>query len=125
MKLNRKAFANLIRSTSEADPEDFNMREYGNPCGTPACVLGNYANRTDLQDAFSFEPAQNGEVVSTTGDYVAYGGKLVQKHFGITTYDAAEIFSGESGCAGAKTPAEAVAFLEAFYAKRIAEEDAP
>src|SRR5688572_21144506 len=50
--MNEENFLKLIQAVEEADPREFHMHRFVNACGTPACVLGNYAAREDLQSAF-------------------------------------------------------------------------
>lgn len=122
-------FNNAIRALQECPaPHKFSMGDYGykcrpdsplqrdrNPCGTPACVLGNYAFRTDLQSAFRM---RNGCVVTAHGGKdVLYSGRMVPRHFGITKLEAFMLFS-YNGCGDAKTPAQAIRFMRRFVAAK-------
>jgi hypothetical protein len=105
MNAKQKArFKNLIKATKEADRDHFSMTRYANGCGTPACVLGNYASRRDLQKSFTLH-----EFVEN----IAFDDLRVLEHFGITESEARVLFSTQ-GCRGAITPEGAVAFLEEF-----------
>ena len=78
-------------------------------CGTPACALGHYAARTDVQR--SFELDFEGEIT-----YQGSKVNVVQAavdHFGIDYSDHHDLFSG-SGCGGATRPKAAAKFIERF-----------
>lgn len=106
-------------------PDAFSMKRFGwgifdsNPqgylCGTPACVLGHYAARTDLQDAFVLD-AQGYRGSGRYGYTPATWGAECA-HFGLTIGECSELF-GVVGCGGARTTQEAIAYLEAFIAHR-------
>lgn len=146
-KLNRENFRKLIESTLDADPKRFTMKVYSR-CGSPACVLGNYAARSDLQSLLTlslgrqdggFSPLMLAQTLTPGGQYepTAYWSREVFEHFGISALDAEELFAAPSdededsdpndyepgGCGDAKTPEEAVHFLTMWMVKRCAEED--
>lgn len=86
-------------------------------CGAPACALGHYALRTDLQDRFRL--ADNGQVVFVDRELTLGGvadGRIAE-HFDITIKEAAKFF-GSNGCGGAETPGEAADFIESFIKNR-------
>lgn len=139
---NKERFRNLIRATEEANPENFSMLTYGwgendddHACGSPACVLGNYAARGDLHGVFTLEPLYQGAYPmvrlspSLVGDEyrrsaLSYTDAVICDHFGITMRESEELFA-EDGCDGAGISRDAaVAYLRAFY-KRITGEDVP
>lgn len=125
MTLNRKAFLALIQATREADPEQFDMADVVHACGTPACVFGQYAARTDLQTFVTISIEPDGEPWTrdvSSGDYCSPFGESTREHFGISVLDIETLFNA-TGCDCARTPAEAVEFLEGFYAERCAEEE--
>lgn len=112
---------NLVKSTEEAKPETFNMWHY-NKHGSPGCVFGNYAARTDLQDVFelcSWSPhnvsykGSEGNVYTALVEYID---PRVLEHFNISLNDARLIFDVD-GCGGAKTPEEAATFIKLFIEK--------
>lgn len=128
MNVFEKRFANAVIALRETrHPESFRMGDYGNAdmtsgffrtkeadsCGTPYCVLGNYAFRTDLQR--SFDLWKGGLCVGRT--VVRYDGAEVMAHFGITEEEANDLF-GPSGCNDAQSPEEAIEYIEAFVAKK-------
>lgn len=116
---------NLIVAVRESpSPELFDMGEYFHSCGTPACVLGHYAARIDLQDAFRFGRRMPNLLWSKPwvlaqdekGRWEGIEGiddARVCDHFGITDTQARELFSMR-GCGQAQKPEEAIAYLERF-----------
>lgn len=117
--MNKERLLNAVKALRESPkPARFTMINYGN-CGSPGCVLGHYAYRTDLQDEFTFRENR----VWPRGEYMAYliyDGGLVQEHFEISGWEAECLF-GPTGCNGAKTPEEAAIYLESFVSSRGAE----
>lgn len=122
-------FNNMIRALEESPaPHRFTMGAYGhearansplprdqNPCGTPACVLGHYAYRTDLQSIFWLD---NGSLMEVGGEEgVDLNAPTVLEHFGITEKEAYQIFS-HVGCDRAVTAPQAVKYLRAFMARK-------
>jgi len=129
---------NLIVALRDAEPRNFCMDSYAS-CGTPACVLGHYAARTDLQSDFKLALGAHGDLVLLnlqTGRPDDYWSLHCQEHFGLSWDETEELFvsaecsgcqghgcdeclcSGEpsslAGCGGAKTPSEAIAYIRAF-----------
>lgn len=112
---------NVIRALREKkDPKMFSMYTVMHPCGTPACCMGEYASREDLQDEFSLKSVSAedwyegiGIVLRKTGLGVSPFGLRVASHFGITVADAEDLF-GSEGCAFANTPDEAAHYIEEF-----------
>lgn len=97
-------------------PKGFTMGHYRADCGTPGCVLGHYAARTDLQDAFILD--SNWVLPSDgTKELVYFDGVHVRQHFEIASGDAEMLF-GPDGCGKAKTPEEAAVFIENFIKAR-------
>ena len=110
---------NVARALRESkNPEDFDMGMYGHACGTPACALGHYAAREDLQHTFTLDAVNDSILVGE--DWVGFDSRDVRDHFGITPSEALELFEAE-GCAGAKTAIEAAEFIERVVAEREAE----
>ena len=99
-------------------PEDFTMLRYGNPCGTPACALGHYASRRDLQKTFRLEIKRRSDVVlDEDGHALWYDHSSIQDHFGIDQAEAEYLFSG-GGCGGAETTDQAATYIERFLEDR-------
>ncbi len=136
----KKVFAQrllkVVKSLRESpNPKEFTMDHYGNGCGTPACALGHYANRTDLQKTFrlrldkdfidkhasQLEYSMATDVVNKTGKRQHYAGLEILKHFGIDWGEAEEIFGG-NGCGEAKTPSQAARYIEKFVVRKLKED---
>lgn len=121
--MNKERLSNVIRALKETPhAERFDMQAYAHPCGTPACAFGNYAARTDLQDAVKLETWKHldgsfGGVVivgARTGHYV--GLSDIAEHFGLTDDEEEQLF-GPDGCGGAKTTEQAIQYIEWFMSK--------
>jgi hypothetical protein len=97
------------------DPSDFTMDIYAHSCGSPACALGHYAHRRDLQDKvflseFGFlRPARGRHI-----DFNAF--RWAQKHFEIEKRAVDELFDA-GGCGNAQTALEAALYIEDFVAR--------
>jgi hypothetical protein len=88
-----------------------------NTCGTPACALGHYAARTDLQRAFKLK---HGDVQTTSGSPDVSG--VCYEHFGLLELwghgdEWIELFA-DNGCGGATTPLQAAKYIEKFVARK-------
>jgi hypothetical protein len=108
---NLERLQNCIVALRDANPEHFSMTHVAD-CGTPSCVLGHYAARRDLQDEFRLTPQSNW-MLDANGDEPNYDDPSVCDHFDLTEKEAAELF-GSHGCNDARTPQEAIAYIEAF-----------
>lgn len=137
-KVQAKRLLNVAKALREsARPELFTMSCYVRGedsfddnsvegfCGTPACALGHYASRRDLQKLLKINIKGGGrawkyaQMVFTRKNHDAYyDSTRVLGHFGITEYEADELF-GEDGCGYATTPKEAAAFIERFVAQKL------
>lgn len=110
--MNKERLLNVAKALREArNPEAFTMRTIAHPCGTPACALGHYAARPDLQDAFIL--TSEGTLVSTDGESPF---EMELKHFEISAEQEYELF-GAWGCADATTPIAAADYIERFVAE--------
>lgn len=120
-----RRFENLIRSTAEADPKTFDMERAMHPCGTPACVIGNYADRRDLQRTFRLPSTRSRSFCDLVvgGRGTSACGPEVEVHFGLDMWEAYGLFN-PYGCGGAKTPRQAVRHLKRFLARKIREQKA-
>lgn len=110
--MNKERLLNVVKALRESPvPEKFTMHRFvymttANECGSPACALGHYAFRQDLQSAFTrdtFGP-QSG---------VGCASECVLEHFHITEQQACQLFDS-CGCDSAKTPNEAADYIEKF-----------
>lgn len=130
--MNTERLLNVARALRESPaPEKFTMGSYLHTCGTPACALGHYAARRDLQSIFKpfkgkwagfvslveprYEIDPDGDNYFSAHD-VDYDEKEVLEHFEIDDEQARELFSGE-GCGGARTAFEAAEYIENFVAR--------
>lgn len=117
-QIHKERFLNLVRACRESqNPDLFDMERYLNECGTPGCAFGNYAARSDLQNAFRLEKNCPIPVHIETEEVVHYWCDEVLDHFGISEKEACELFSGE-GCGKAKTPQAAATYIESFVARK-------
>jgi hypothetical protein len=100
-------------------PWVFDMSIFGTNCGTPCCVLGHYASRRDLQDAFLLDdkgylwvtvPGTGGELKYRIWFSDAYE---IRCHFGLDVDGCLELFSAH-GCGLAEEPHLAAAYIEEF-----------
>lgn len=89
-------------------------------CGTPACALGHYGARRDLQRLLKIVSGPVGsDLVYGDGDWrVDFSSHLIRDHFGISLEEADLLF-GEDGCGGARTAKEAALFIKRFVAKKL------
>lgn len=117
--MNKKQIKNVIRALKETPHKDrFDMASWAHPCGTPACAIGNYAQRTDLQDTFCLRAGDWGgmNLINTVDDTVAHLEDEVAEHFDLSEEEAEMLF-GQQGCGGATTTEQAIEFLE-WYLQR-------
>lgn len=126
IEIGNQRLLNVARALRESNkPEKFTMHLYGySDCGTPACALGHYAVRTDLQDIFQLVRSNNvGSLLTIikTGlihhDNGIDEDNIVRSHFAISYSDGCRLFSFY-GCNRAKTPIEAATFIENFVKSR-------
>ncbi len=96
-------------------PEDFSMDAWRNLCGTPACALGHYCAREDLQDAFRWH-GRAGMTIRSVGEHAGLGVSFAaREHFGIDENQFQALFGG-AGCGGAQTVEQAAEYIERFVA---------
>ncbi|MDJ0764826.1 MAG: hypothetical protein QNJ97_17730 [Myxococcota bacterium] len=120
-----KRMRNLVRCLREApEPRAFDMGQFGwdkydeevdplHKCGTPACALGHYAARRDLQRSFVLR--KNGLVRATSGEGPL--GEAAQ-HFGLSSEEVYHLFEYD-GCGGAGTDiSKAIDYIESFINRR-------
>jgi hypothetical protein len=117
VNIHAQRLLNVARALRESlIPDHFDMGIYAHHCGTPACAIGHYASRTDLQDLLFL--SKGGNLCSaTTRDSIDYYEAWVLQHFGITDEQSDELFSPQ-GCGNAETPNQAADFIEAFVAEK-------
>lgn len=107
---------NVAKALRESpNPEDFDMTRFTH-CGTPACALGHYAARPDLQQSFSI--SASGLLIGEKGLRVSHDGCSVMSHFGLTADEAEDLF-GMSGCEGAMTTDDAASYIEHYASEML------
>jgi len=120
--INEDALRNAIRALRESpDPSEFTMRDFtgDSDCRTPGCVLGHYAARPDLQQTFKLDRQL---VLRDDEDaWPSYEGPEVCEHFGLTAEQACELF-GPTGCDGAESTRDAIAYIERFIERELRQE---
>jgi hypothetical protein len=121
--MNKERLLNVAKALRESpNPDDFTMKWVRNECGTPACALGHYAAREDLQSEFRLleldRLASPGVAIRSlqTGDLVAWCDPDVLNHFGIDREQNSLLFSSD-GCDVAQTAAEAAEYIERFVSE--------
>jgi hypothetical protein len=116
--VNKERLLNVAKALRESpDASGFTMERYINHCGTPACALGHYAARTDLQN-FLRQEGRTIVYADTVIDraIAQYGDQETLDHFDISRTEAYALFS-EFGCGGAVTAIEAAKYIERFVAE--------
>lgn len=119
-KVQANRLLNVARACRETK-DRFDMTTYGHGCGTPACALGNYAARRDLQKTLKLGSDGYGvRVFDNDGTEVCFVDEEVLNHFGITRNESYDLFDFD-GCGNARSSkAKAARFIERFVAKRTA-----
>ena len=107
--MNKARLEKLIVALEGVKPKQFDMTVYAHACGTPACVLGHFAARKDLQSKFKFNDKCDrfsAAILSKkTGQAVYHEDDEVLEYFGINDAQSEYLF----GCEGKNehaTPAQ-------------------
>lgn len=119
---------NVAKALRESpNPEQFTMGRVSNPCGTPACAIGHYVARPDLQSDFKPVPPDHhlmsdtggtGHVLLSDGKAVFFSSKQLRDHFDLDECDFDDLFNGSWGCDDARTALQAAEYIENFVARR-------
>lgn len=112
--MNKQRLLNVARALRESPkPERFTMDCYVHRCGTPACALGHYILRSDMQSDWVWDPVSRypAPLRPRIGALSTWAGQ----HFNILDREIGELF-GADGCNGAQTPIEAAEYIEQFVA---------
>lgn len=104
-------------SEDKVVPGEIYMGSYIKPCGAPACVLGHYAAREDLQDDFRVQYRGIISRWQLTDGGLGYDSIQVRAHFNIRLDESLALF-GEYGCGNAKHPEQVSEFINNFVAKK-------
>jgi hypothetical protein len=123
--IHKKRLLNVARALRESPkPEKFDMTRFAiGECGTPACALGHYAARRDLQRVLKLKLGESWfgpwwAIASTkTNRQISLNGTLLQKHFGISARNLDELFEGD-GCGKANTAIQAAKYIDSFVKAR-------
>lgn len=116
-EIHKTRLLNVAKALRESpEPAYFTMSFYGHSCNTPACALGHYAARGDLQDTFILD--SDGDVaLMESGVMVGFSGLPTRDHFDISRGEAYELFD-VAGCGGAKTADQAAEYIERFVERK-------
>ncbi len=124
--------ATALRETPKALGQIFSMRKFGygqedcmlpddvshltpESCGSPACALGHYAVRRDMQHKFKL--SRFGQLTNNKGVTISFNDDAILDHFGLDLDEAYRLFSAE-GCMQAKTPIQAARYIERFLSSQ-------
>lgn len=102
-----------------------------NFCGTPACALGHYAARTDLQRLLKIVVVKDkeyggveyaklaffGDKASSDETCPDYEDPKFEEHFGLSSNEMEELF-GNAGCGDARTALQAAKYIENFVKRK-------
>lgn len=136
--MNKERLLNVARALRESpNPDRFDMGLYVHDpysyepnddadileapdgwCGSPACAMGHYAARTDLQDLLYIRDDgfhRFRMAFSATQQSAYHNSRKVLAHFDLDDEQIEELF-GSFGCGFAKTPTEAAEYIEKFVA---------
>lgn len=121
--MNKQRLLDVARACRETPhPDRFSMDSFVSACGTPACALGNYALRSDLQGRFRLDLEH--KALLFDGEQVNYFHEEVLDYFDIDDDEVEDLF-GALGCGGfydddadedvfVTDPIEAAEFIEDF-----------
>ena len=94
--MNKARLEKLIVALEGVKPSQFDMTMYVHWCGTPACVLGHFAARSDLQKKFTLSDGGWSAVhVRKTGESIDYFDDEVLTYFGITRAQSERLFGAD------------------------------
>ena len=127
MNIYDERLLNVAKALEESPTPDAFMMELfthhgsgDHPCGTPACALGHYAARKDLQNAYDISPTGYIETLDEDGvfsDRCPFN--VAREHFDLSKDEADELFDA-GGCGNAQTIHEASSYIRKFVAERQA-----
>lgn len=87
-------------------------------CKTPACALGHYAIRHDMQRTFALNVmGKLTRMPPHNRHEIAFCDPRVKSHFGITAKESEYLF-GTKGCGKAKTTEAAATYIEKFLIRK-------
>lgn len=129
--------ADLLETIPAVHPEGNELRGYDqaeiiHPCGSPACAWGHWLLADPVRAERIFAEAKEnfltGEIYMAGEDSQEIRHRFVytdqaQYEFSLDNYEEIALFSAH-GCRGAKTGAEAAAYIREFVARRVSAEAA-
>ena len=120
--IHKKRLLNVAKALRDSpNPEKFTMEQFAYHCGTPACAVGHYAARRDLQKSFKLKQSESCcSLANNDGEFVFVDGptaNALMDHFGLKYNEVTRLF-GEEGCRKAKRPLTAAKYIERFVAKQ-------
>lgn len=126
----KKRLLNVAKALRESkSPQAFTMYYYVHSgyttdnkgkvpeCGTPACALGHYAARRDLQRTLYID-SKTAVIGTKDGRESDYGSYAVLNHFGLDHAQSEELFGGD-GCGFATSVKQAALYIERFVKKNF------
>lgn len=138
-KIQAKRLLNVAKALREsAQPELFTMQMFvwGEPggadefCGTPACALGHFAARRDLQKLLKIQVSDDDKKDEyacvryvSCGSRTFFDDEILREYFGIDYNENNQLFSVD-GCNKAKTPKAAADYIEKFVKTKMAAAEA-
>jgi len=122
MNVYAQRLLDVARSCRESKrPDMFDMHsEVHGSCGTPACAMGHYAARIDLQSLYTIARRYDGPFVMLVNGQPSgcfWEENPTLGYFGITEEEGIELFYS-NGCGEAKTPNQAADYIERFVARK-------
>lgn len=115
--MNRERLLNVAKALRESpNPERFTMGTYTHPCGTPACALGHYGARRDLQSAFRIDANGTLRALRAGEPFGFQCLPAAATHFDLSKEHVDELFE-TTGCDGAETAVQAAGYIENFVAR--------
>jgi len=125
--MNKERLLNVAKALRESPaPDKFNMNRVSHACGSPACAIGHYVARQDLQSDFLPVPPGHshmdreggtGHVLLTSGKVVFFTARSLLEHFDLDSDEYEQLFGGGYGCGDARTAIEAAEYIERFVAR--------
>lgn len=122
--MNKERLLNVVKALRESpNPEKFSMCHVHNSCGSPACAIGHYVARSDLQSEFLPVPVDHpfmlsngtGHVLLKDGTAVFFSSNALLNHFELGDDEFDDLFS-DAGCNWAHTADQAADYIERFVA---------
>ena len=122
--MNEERLRNVVKALRESPaPLNFTMSYWGQGCGSPACAMGHYAFREDLQDVYILNESGDIREVDIFSDFPEGPFESFAKHFDLSQEESMTLF-GSNGCNKAETIKEAIAYIEDFITEKLGVKEA-